>query len=100
MHKVRSEHSRIVNGNFNLNEKTNYIFRCDCNVKNYKITKESIRNITVHIKNCSACVVNIDFTEFIFLRAGTSEEDIATNQRASAKIKQITESTRVLRSNH
>ena len=53
-----------------------------------------------HIKKCPACVVNVDFDEFIFTRTGFSETYLVQNQREFVKEKVIESSDRILRSNH
>lgn len=101
MRKIQSEHSRIASGNFCLGEKTGCVFRCDCKVKEFTIKNDTdtLRNMKTHIKNCTACVVNVDFDEFIYTRAGNSEVYLASNRRDFIKEKEVEKSDRVLRSN-
>ena len=83
MRKVQSEHSKIASENFNLKEKSTCIFKCDCLERQFTIKNDAdtLRNMKTHIKKCPACVVNVDFDEFIFTRTGYSEQYLVQNQR-------------------
>ena len=99
---MQSEHSKIASGNFNLKEKSTCIFKCDCLEKQFTIKNDAdtLRNMKTHIKKCPACVVNVDFEEFIFTRTGYSELYLVQNQHVLVKEKVVESSDRILRSNH
>ena len=97
--KIDGSHDKIAGSNYNLKQKYDVYYNCECS-KTMKIQKNSIKNIVSHIKQCQSCVVNCDFSQFIYERAGNSEIGNLRNRRSrdESEKEAIEASDRVLRS--
>jgi hypothetical protein len=99
--KTIGTHSHTASCNFNVNHKLNQWFKCDCDIKQYKVNAGSLKTIIAHIKQCKYCVVNVDFNEFIFRRTGNSEAEIIKRTQENennVSSCEIESSDRILRS--
>ncbi len=81
---MNSSHSKISSANYNLNEKREYIFHCDCQ-KEMVIKKETKKNIIDHVKQCSVCCVMCEFDEYIYTRSGNSEAFLVKKSKKRPK---------------